>query len=814
MRRPRRAYLIAGSLLIGLIFVTMIFADQLTAMSPLYRDARSSILDGIPPFAPDKLHWLGTDLFGRDVWSRIAYGARWSMFFAFLIMAARLLVAIPAAFLSAFGPKRAGWAVDRLYVMTSAIPPLVIYILLLSSHRLRLIGLWPSVVVTVSFLTLMEWPRVAVVLKGRVASLMAEPFIEGAIAVGNNRWQLFKGHLFPHLWPVILQLAAAEMARALVVIAQLALFGILVGGGVMTIMMDARGNDMYVVSSGIPEWGTLLGEGRYEVLAHPWIAFSPAVAFLVGVTGFTLLSQGLETITITVQEIKDATTAKLSRRWRWAVPALVVGALFWYFQGPPWGAKSGVEALAARQVAALNTGDLDAYARTLRTDVLGAREDLLRLASLIKSEQAKVEISVNSLDVSGSTAKALWSMRVHWPVHAPDTITRETTLVRRWGRWYEAGEAYAVIDGTDVDVAAIFNPVDPSAKAIPMRDMVTFLSSAADNAFAEVEPLFPAKPGAPRPQMKLYPSPEAWAIASGGDEEVLSSSIWYTADEPIRVSPAFIRGIKRWDVERSLAYEFMKYLSETRLGESHVSPLLLGGWDLHQDPGITTYRLDLSRLVGNPLFTLAELYATSARDLTQDRQFLYATQAALLAEYAEAHLPERPIPALNLAQLAERLGTTPDELAKSYQAYVLERINSESLLMIPAAKPRIPAGLAEAVEARGQAVATGNDAAYAAFSDPASRSAQADWVKGLRQTGVAKYTTTFLDFMEKKEEIKDKDGDGKEDKDKTYVITYAVTVLEQATFADGRQVAGVVVQRWTKGTDAWVMLGNPDSLAK
>lgn len=814
MRRPRRAYLIAGGLLIGVILAMMLFADQLTTMSPLYRDARSSILDGIPPFAPDNLHWLGTDLFGRDVWSRIAYGARWSMFFAFLIMASRLGVAIPAAFLSAFGPKRAGWAVDRLYVMTSAIPPLVIYILLLSSHRLRLIGLWPSVVMTVSLLTLMEWPRVAVVLKGRIASLMAEPFIEGAIAVGNSRWQLFKSHLFPHLWPVILQLAAAEMARALVVIAQLALFGIMVGGGVMTIMMDARGNDMYVVSSGIPEWGTLLGEGRYEVLTHPWIAFSPAVAFLIGVTGFTLLSQGLETITITVQEIKEATTAKLSRRWRWAIPAVALAALLWHFQGLPWGMISDIQALAARQAAALSAGDLDAYGRTLRSDVPGAREDLLRMASVIKDKGARVEIFPAQVDLSGSSAKAVWTMRVHWPDSPPETVSRETVLNRHLGRWYESGEAYATIEGTDVAVAAVFNPVDPNARAIPMRDMVTFLSSAADNAFAEVEPLFPDKPGAPRPQMKLYPTPQAWAMASGGDEEILSSSVWYTAGEPIRVSPAFLRGSKRWDVERSLAYEFMKYLSQTRLGETYVSPLLLGGWDLHQDPGISTYRIDVTRLVGNPLFTLEELYATSARELKQDRQFLYATQAALLAEYAEAHLTERPIPALNIAQLAQRLGTTPAELAKSYRAYVLERINSESLLMIPAAKTRIPAGLAEAVAARGQAVASADETAFAATSDPATKDAQADWFRQVRQAGVTQYTTVFLDFMEKKEEVKDKDQDGKEDQEKTFITTFTVPVLEQAALADGREVAGVVIQRWMKVNGQWVMLGKPDSLVK
>ncbi|HWI62260.1 MAG TPA: ABC transporter permease subunit, partial [Symbiobacteriaceae bacterium] len=304
MRRPRRAYLIAGGLIIGAICFLMLFADQLVKVSPYYSDAKTSILLGLPPFPPDAKHLLGTDNYGRDVWSRIVYGARWSMLFASLIMAGRLLVAIPAAFLSVFGWKRISWMVDRLYVMTSAIPPLLIYILVLAVPQLRLVGLWPSVAVTITLLTLMEWPRVAVVLKGRLGSLMAEPFIEGAVAVGNNRWQLFKNHLFQHLWPLFLQMVAAEMARALVVIAQLAIFGIMVGGGVMNIVDNGRGGDRYVVTSGIPEWGTLLGDGRYDVLTHPWIPFAPAVAFLVTVIGFNLISQGLETIVFSVQEIK------------------------------------------------------------------------------------------------------------------------------------------------------------------------------------------------------------------------------------------------------------------------------------------------------------------------------------------------------------------------------------------------------------------------------------------------------------------------------------------------------------------------------
>ena len=98
---------------------------------------------------------------------------------------------------------------------------------------------------TVCVLTLVEWPRVAVTLKGRLQQLMAEPFVEGAVAVGGSRWHIFHIHLLPHLWPTLLHLVAAEMARALSVIAQMGVFGILFGGGIM-VVGDARNTDTVV----------------------------------------------------------------------------------------------------------------------------------------------------------------------------------------------------------------------------------------------------------------------------------------------------------------------------------------------------------------------------------------------------------------------------------------------------------------------------------------------------------------------------------------------------------------------------------------
>lgn len=77
MNRSRRLYLLLGALLVGAVLIVGAFADQITTMSPYYMDAKPTMLEGTPPFPPGPYHPLGTDEYGRDIWSRVAYGTRW-----------------------------------------------------------------------------------------------------------------------------------------------------------------------------------------------------------------------------------------------------------------------------------------------------------------------------------------------------------------------------------------------------------------------------------------------------------------------------------------------------------------------------------------------------------------------------------------------------------------------------------------------------------------------------------------------------------------------------------------------------------------
>lgn len=302
--KARRLYLYLGILLLVVIIGAAVGADHLTQVGPYYVDGRTSSLEPSAPFPPSLRHLLGTDSLGRDLWSRIIFGARWSLLFAAVTAIGRILLALPLAWLAVVGPKPFRWLVEKPYVLTNTVPPLLLYLILLAVPAVRTIGLIPSIVLTLSLLTLWEWPRLAGTIKGRMEQLMQEGYVEGAIASGAANGRLFRIHLLPHLMPLLLRVGVGEMGQVLLTIAHLGLFGVWVGGGSVELVENPRGATVQLITTSIPEWGTLLSEARLYLRSAPWIPLAPAAAFFVAITSFHLVAQGLEAIPVRVRHLK------------------------------------------------------------------------------------------------------------------------------------------------------------------------------------------------------------------------------------------------------------------------------------------------------------------------------------------------------------------------------------------------------------------------------------------------------------------------------------------------------------------------------
>ncbi|HWI61877.1 MAG TPA: ABC transporter permease [Symbiobacteriaceae bacterium] len=703
MMRSRWWYLLAGGLLVGAVLFVAIYAERVTPVSPYYMDERTFVTDGKAPFPPGGSHPLGTDQFGRDIWSRVAYGTRWSLLFAGLIMAGRLLLAFPLGIAAAFGPRFFSWLVARFYVFTSAVPPLVVYLAILSVPRFRQVGLWPSVVVTVALLSLVEWPRIAIYVQGRLEDLSNEQFVEGAVAAGATRLRIFSRHLMPHLWATLFQLIAAEMGRGLLVIAQLGIFGIWVGGGI-TELVDYPPKP--IIITGIPEWGTLLAEARNTIRNTPWIPMAPAMAFLVGVVGFHLLSQGLDGLSFSLYRVREATTSRVSKWWRLAlIPLVAIPAIYWW-QVRTRDDTLAFAALAEQQTQALTNRDLDAYIKTLSPADPDYRQEQRRwLDGLAKTDYQVAVARPVQVKQSGYTAKAEWALSFGYETKPPVSAVRGVHLQYLDGAWYLGRGEFQKLRGFDTDTYAVYDPIDGAEATAQVRWEVRKVSTLVDRAFVRADKFFPQVAGAPRPRVYLFRNHEDYKAVAEAD--LKETKLSYIPGEAIRVSPDVLRPYDPWEAEDTFVRTLIQALTYERMGRDTFDPIATGAFELKAAAKGGKLWVNIFKMEGR-LPALPELFEVPLRELSGPQQSLYVTEAAILMEYLEPKLPGGALPAEHtLAALARTVSMTEAELTQGFDAYLRERLLADSMLSRPEWRSGVPMDLVDAMTARAAARSDG-----------------------------------------------------------------------------------------------------------
>ena len=216
--------------------------------------------------APSNGHWLGTDDVGRDVFSRVVYGARLSL----LVGAATVMLAVIggiACGLVAGYYRRLDNPVMRVMDGLMAFPAIILAIALMAS-------LGPSVTNVIVALGVVYCPRVARVVRGSVLVIRETPYVEAARARGATDLVLLLRHIFPNcLSPVIVQ---ASFVFAAAVLSEAALSFLGVG-----------------VPPYLPSWGNILSEGRLYLMQAPWLVLYPGAAIMITILGLNLFGDGL-----------------------------------------------------------------------------------------------------------------------------------------------------------------------------------------------------------------------------------------------------------------------------------------------------------------------------------------------------------------------------------------------------------------------------------------------------------------------------------------------------------------------------------------
>ncbi|SEF65943.1 peptide/nickel transport system permease protein [Bosea lathyri] len=250
---------IGGSLLV-LMALIGIFAPLLWTVDP------TAIATSRRTRIPSELYWFGTDMLGRDIYSRVVYGARVSLLVGFSVAILSSIVGLSIGLFAGF-VRIADGIVMRIIDGMMSIPPILLAIALMALTR----GSVQNVIIAI---TIAEIPRVARLVRGVVLSLREQPYVEAAIANGARTPRIIFRHILPNTFAPMSVQATYICASAMIVEAILSF----IGAG---------------IPPATPSWGNIMAEGRALWQVRPHIILFPAIFLSITVLAVNLLGDGL-----------------------------------------------------------------------------------------------------------------------------------------------------------------------------------------------------------------------------------------------------------------------------------------------------------------------------------------------------------------------------------------------------------------------------------------------------------------------------------------------------------------------------------------
>ena len=255
----------AGAMIITVLAFGALFADLITVYDPLRTDSSISLA------RPTLAHWMGADFMGRDIYSRIVYGARISLAVGLGSTALGCLFGVAIGLSSGY---IGGWydlVVQRLIDILQALPILVLALVMAAA-------LGPSLQNTIIAIAIPLIPSVARVIRSNTLALREMPFVEAAKATGMSEFRIAVRHVLPNTLAPLIVLGTAQLGAAILTEASLSFLGL-----------------------GIPEphpsWGRMLSESAAEyVRTAPWLVIFPGLAISLTVFGTNLVGDAARDI--------------------------------------------------------------------------------------------------------------------------------------------------------------------------------------------------------------------------------------------------------------------------------------------------------------------------------------------------------------------------------------------------------------------------------------------------------------------------------------------------------------------------------------
>ncbi|RWB78866.1 MAG: ABC transporter permease [Mesorhizobium sp.] len=253
---------LVGMLIIIALLVVAAFADVLAPYSPTVGDLKNARL-----LAPSAAHWFGTDDLGRDIYSRIVYGARWTLYVVILVA----IIAAPIGLLVGTVAGYAGGWTDTILMRVTdiflAFPKLVLALAFVAA-------LGPGIENAVLAIAITSWPPYARIARAETLTVRNSDYIKAVQLMGASPVRIVLRHIMPLCISSLIIRVTLDMAGIILTAAGLGFLGL-------------------GAQPPLPEWGAMIASGRRFILDQWWVAAAPGAAILIVSLGFNLLGDGL-----------------------------------------------------------------------------------------------------------------------------------------------------------------------------------------------------------------------------------------------------------------------------------------------------------------------------------------------------------------------------------------------------------------------------------------------------------------------------------------------------------------------------------------
>ncbi|ARP96750.1 ABC transporter permease [Bordetella genomosp. 13] len=259
LRRQRKA--MAGGAIV-LLFVLMAVCAPLIAPYPPTEQDIMAMMQG-----PSARHWLGTDSFGQDIYSRLLYGARSALWVGVASVALGLLVGVPLGIYAGLRGGRTEWTLMRVVDGLLAFPELIMAMAFMAVFGLGM----ANVIYALALSFVGPFARM---VRADVLQIKSRPYVEAARLMGVPERDVILRHILPNIASPILIQAGMRISIA-----------ILLGSGLSFLGLG--------VAPPAPDWGLMIAEGRGFVMMAPWMSGAPGLALAILLVGLNLLAEGL-----------------------------------------------------------------------------------------------------------------------------------------------------------------------------------------------------------------------------------------------------------------------------------------------------------------------------------------------------------------------------------------------------------------------------------------------------------------------------------------------------------------------------------------